>query len=344
MNDFLDDLERELRDAHPRRRAARRRAAVGAAVRRAPAVVGVLAAVALGVALTGVLGGDGEDEGAGVPAATSTTPALTVPGGAVDVEDRTLLAGVRVAVLNETTTTGLARAVGERLEHHGADLRTVTSGPNQTRQRTAVVFREGHREAAARVARVLGVDRVSPLRTTTAAIAGRDADVVVLAGADRTTGLVSNSTRTASCDPRFAEETARTIDPARGDVAGGPLAVLGARGTIATSRDAFDGLGYKLPITVADGEEAEVTVPRQLRGKVGLVYDLGVQRRVLRDGIRAASSVMRFVACPRGGESPRTGFGGGIVTDRPRCATLLVRTQGERLALRLPVPLGRSCG
>ena len=53
----------------------------------------------------------------------------------------------------------------------------------------------------------------------------------------------------------------------------GPLVILGARTTAGRPRDAFDGHGYKLPVTLPDGAVATLTIPRSLRRRVGFVTD-----------------------------------------------------------------------
>ena len=126
------------------------------------------------------------------------------------------------------------------------------------------------------------------------------------------------------------------------DLAIGPLVLIGGRRWGRARRDAFDGHGYKIPATLPDGATATLSVPRALHGHVGLVYSQAAQARVFDRGVRGADSSVRFTACPAGSVSGRTGWGGGLVVDRPRCATLVVRVPGER-PVRRRVPLGRRC-
>jgi hypothetical protein len=119
------------------------------------------------------------------------------------------------------------------------------------------------------------------------------------------------------------------------DVVAGPLAIIAARTTPGERREAFNGHGYKLPVTLPAGGDVTVSAPRG----VGLVFRAQVQDRVWRRGVRAADRTLRFRACPDGG---RTGWPGGIVVDRPRCATLVVRVAGAT-TIRRRVPLGRHC-
>jgi hypothetical protein len=61
----------------------------------------------------------------------------------------------------------------------------------------------------------------------------------------------------------------------------------------------------------------------------------------VRCGVRAADPSVRFTACD-GSPQMRTGWPGGIVVDRPRCATFVVTSaSGHRLRKR--IPLGRRC-
>jgi hypothetical protein len=106
----------------------------------------------------------------------------------------------------------------------------------------------------------------------------------------------------------------------------GPLAILGAPGTVRERRDAFDRRGWKLPVSLRSGETATLVAPRG----VGLVFtpDMAPQRSVT------------FRACS--GEGP-TGWPGGIVVDRRRCATLRVWVAGAIEPIRQRVPLGARC-
>jgi hypothetical protein len=129
----------------------------------------------------------------------------------------------------------------------------------------------------------------------------------------------------------------------RRDVRMGPLAILFARRTVGHPPDAFDGHGWKLPVTVRAGETATLSVPGRLRGRVGLVFTHGTQSRVLRRGVRAADSMVTFEACAGDNAPARTGWPGGIVVDRRRCATLRVRVAGAAEPVERRVPLGRRC-
>ena len=81
-----------------------------------------------------------------------------------------------------------------------------------------------------------------------------------------------------------------------------------------------------------------------VRGRVGLVFELETQSRVLRRGVRAADSRVRFVACAGEHAPSRTGWAGGIVVDRRRCATLRIQVAGAAEPIERRVPLGKRCG
>jgi hypothetical protein len=126
------------------------------------------------------------------------------------------------------------------------------------------------------------------------------------------------------------------------DVVFGPLVLLGGRRWAAWTPDAFDRHGYKIPVTLPQGVRATLSVPATLRGRVGLVFTLATQDRVFREGVRGADTSVRFTACPAGDVPGRTGWPGGLVVDRPRCATLVVKLANGH-SVRRRVPLGRRC-
>ena len=134
-----------------------------------------------------------------------------------------------------------------------------------------------------------------------------------------------------------------TPEVSRRDVAIGPLALIGARYNANRRRDGFGGHGYKLPVTLLANKRATLSVPPRWRGKVGLIYTLADQRRAWEKGVRGAPRAVRFDACASAEPRARSGWPGGIVVDRPRCATLIVRVAGEIDEFRARVPLGRRC-
>jgi len=173
MTDFIDVLEQQLVAAHarPRRRFALPpwRATIvfaGAAAAAAVAVIAVLA-----------LSSPTQEPASGSP---PTQPPQTTP---VHPPPR-----LTVAVLNGTTTTGLARAVADELTSVGyppPDYVTNDAG-NQARRISEVYYEPDHKADAQGVAACLHIrlDRVRPMDADTRAIADR-ADVAVFVGADR---------------------------------------------------------------------------------------------------------------------------------------------------------------
>jgi hypothetical protein len=91
---------------------------------------------------------------------------------------------VTVAVLNGTTVAGLAALVGEEARAEGFTLGTVTNAAQTNQAKSEVLYRNGQKNAAAAVARRLGIHATSPVDPLSADLAG-SFDVVVLVGADR---------------------------------------------------------------------------------------------------------------------------------------------------------------
>jgi hypothetical protein len=130
-----------------------------------------------------------------------------------------------------------------------------------------------------------------------------------------------------------------SAEPRGADSSVGPLVIIGTRETIGRPRDAFGRHGYKLPVMLPEGVTA--TLSSATRG-VGFVFTPGVQKRTWTRGVSAASPAVRFTACEGDRSTLRTGWPGGIVVDRPKCATLVIKVE-EGLTERHRVPLGRKC-
>jgi hypothetical protein len=92
---------------------------------------------------------------------------------------------VDVAVLNGTSVPGLAAKVGDDVRVNGFRLGAVTNSRDQFDQ-TVVMYGPGQQRAARKVAHDLGVKPLQPIDRQTEQ-AANDADVVVIAGADRAT-------------------------------------------------------------------------------------------------------------------------------------------------------------
>lgn len=175
--------------APPTRSAARRPGGSGRSRGRRPIVLLAVGAVVL---LVGVviavtqLGGGSKDTTAppntiqGQPAQSGTSTKKAAKGAPVNRGD------VTVAVLNGTTAPGLAQTVLDQVVASGFQDGGADTNADQQVQRTTVYFGPGQQAAAKDVAKQLKVSGVRRLDAGTQAIAGADAGVVVVVGADRT--------------------------------------------------------------------------------------------------------------------------------------------------------------
>jgi len=133
----------------------------------------VLSAVAAAAVLLGLAAIFGSEELLKTVGDSSQGP----KPGAVDPGE------VDVAVLNGTSVPGLAAKVGDDVRVNGFRLGAVTNSRDQFDQ-TVVRYAPGQQRAAKKVAHDLGVKPLQPIDRQTERTAG-DADVVVIAGADR---------------------------------------------------------------------------------------------------------------------------------------------------------------
>ncbi len=135
-----------------------------------PRVLSAVAAVAVLLGLAAIFGSEELLKGGGE---SSQGPK---PGAVVPAE-------VDVAVLNGTSVPGLAAKVADDVRVNGFRLGAVTNSRDQFDQ-TVVMYGRGQQRAARKVAHDLGVKPLQPIDRQTEQAAG-DADVVVIAGADR---------------------------------------------------------------------------------------------------------------------------------------------------------------
>jgi hypothetical protein len=174
MTDFIDVLEQQLVTAHRR---PQRRRFVAVPWRATIVFAGAVAAAAVVVIAVLALSSPTPQPAASSP---PTQPPQTTPV--------TPQPPVSLAVLNGTTTTGLARAVADELTALGYSEPIVVTNDvsNQARARTTVYFERGHREDALGVASCLhiGSDRVQPMDASERTLADR-AQVAIFVGADR---------------------------------------------------------------------------------------------------------------------------------------------------------------
>jgi hypothetical protein len=91
---------------------------------------------------------------------------------------------VTVAVLNATTTNGLAVRVGSRLEAAGFRTGNVTNASERARTESVVMYKPGKTAEARTVARRLDIGSTAPIDAASQALVG-DAQVVVVLGADK---------------------------------------------------------------------------------------------------------------------------------------------------------------
>ncbi|MFL5891794.1 MAG: LytR C-terminal domain-containing protein [Solirubrobacterales bacterium] len=133
----------------------------------------VLALIALGAVILGVAGIFGSERL--LNDNDETTTARNPSGIAAQ--------SVSVAVLNGTTTPGLAGKVASDVEVNDFTLGDVGTTSKEYDQ-TVVMYERGQKKAAGKVARALGVKPVQPIDAATQKEAG-GADVVVVAGRDR---------------------------------------------------------------------------------------------------------------------------------------------------------------
>jgi hypothetical protein len=91
---------------------------------------------------------------------------------------------ITVAVLNGTSTTGVATQLADTVESAGFQRGNVANATDQTAAESAVLYAEGAREAAREVGDELDISQVEPADVSSATLAG-DADVIVVVGEDR---------------------------------------------------------------------------------------------------------------------------------------------------------------
>jgi LytR cell envelope-related transcriptional attenuator len=172
VSDFYAQLEEQLVAAGRRRDGQGRARRMLAGRGRRLAAAGALA-VAIAAAVVVSLVPVQRDAAPRRPA----LPAAPAPSVQAD------LSGIRVAILNGTTRTGLARATAGELDARHARIASTGNAANQQLALTEVRYRRGARAKALRVAAALGVGRVGPSTSSQRNV--RRADVVVLVGADR---------------------------------------------------------------------------------------------------------------------------------------------------------------
>jgi hypothetical protein len=164
----------------------------GISVARIGAIVGgAIAVILVGVVLVFTLtGNDKAPKPNDFGSVTEPSAAPTAPGASSTNASAATPAGInrratRVAVLNGTTQTGLARAVADKIEQAKFTIAGTENNADQAVPTTTVAYRDGNQRAAQIVAQVIGIDRASVQAVDANAAAAADADVVVIVGADK---------------------------------------------------------------------------------------------------------------------------------------------------------------
>ncbi len=150
---------------------------------------GAVAVVLVGVVLMIALTQGGDSPSTPNELGVVTQPATSSPassGNSNSASPTTVdRRGTRVAVLNGTTQTGLARTVADEVEKARFTISGTENNADQAVPSTTVSYRDGNQRAAQIVAQVIGIDRSSVQPVDANASAAADADVVVVVGADK---------------------------------------------------------------------------------------------------------------------------------------------------------------
>lgn len=178
-------------------------AATGRSPARATAlIVGGVIVVVLAIVLVLSSGGGGKSTGQGSGAGQGTKTTASTSNGAHQKQlssHRSASSGVgagavspastTVAVLNGTSTNGLAHSLSKDLQQSGYSQAAALSGtPPGSHASTVVEYASGHHAEAQGVASALSVTQVQPMETAVASLAGA-ATVVVIAGEDKAAAL-----------------------------------------------------------------------------------------------------------------------------------------------------------
>ncbi len=145
---------------------------------------GVVLGVAVIVLAVSALKGGSKPSPTATQASTPSTVAhTTTPAPASNPSE------LNVAVLNGTSTNGLAHHLADDLQQSGYKRAEASSAvPPGTHATTVVQYTSGHRSDGQAVAKALDVTRVQPMEASTASLVSH-ATVVVVAGADQAAQL-----------------------------------------------------------------------------------------------------------------------------------------------------------
>ena len=159
-------------------------------------VGGAVALLAVGVVIFLVAGNDAEppkpndfgntpaaqEPAGGAASSSSSNSSSGAKSSAITTAERR---GTKVAVLNGTTQTGLARNVADELEKRSYTIGGTDNNVDQSLAVTTVSYKPGEERVARDIARIIRVarDLVQPVDANTAVAS--DADVLVTVGADK---------------------------------------------------------------------------------------------------------------------------------------------------------------
>ncbi len=146
----------------------------------------VLAVAVIVLAVSALKGGSKPSSAATQPLVHSTVAHTRGPAPASPASNPSQ---VNVAVLNGTSTNGLAHHLAADLQQSGYTHAEASSAvPPGTHATTVVQYVPGHRADGQAVAKALDVTQVKPIEASTASLVS-SATVVVLAGADQAAHL-----------------------------------------------------------------------------------------------------------------------------------------------------------
>ena len=99
----------------------------------------------------------------------------------------------------------------------------------------------------------------------------------------------------------------------------------------------------KVLLLVKGGASATLTVPREERRQVALLYAPPLARGGIGVSVAEGHAAVTFRACPASEDPPYTQFNGGFVVAGARCAQVNVTVEGRSEPFVLRIPFGASC-
>ncbi len=188
----------------------------------------ILGVVVIVLAVSALKGGSKPSPTATQSSTRSTVAHTTKPAPASNPSE------LNVAVLNGTSTNGLAHHLADDLQQSGYKRAEASSAvPPGTHATTVVQYTTGHRADGQAVAKVLDVTHVAPMEASTASLVSQ-ATVVVVAGADQAAQLGGGGAQSTG------EPSAGTSGEA-GTGAGGAASGTGASGESTGAGGAAEG-------------------------------------------------------------------------------------------------------